>query len=542
MKSYLLNGTALLAALFAVPAMADTTKAPEAPVAADVQEVVVYGQGQSRQVQALKEADLALSVPGTSPLKALDKLPGVSFQSADPFGAYEWSTRISVRGFNQNQLGFTLDGVPLGDMSYGNHNGLHISRAIISENLGRAELSQGAGSLETASTSNLGGTLKFTSLAPLDVMGGTLAATYGSDKAHRVFGRFETGKLDNLGGLRATLSVMDAKTDKWKGGSEQKQRQYNAKAVLPIGEGDLTGFFNRSERREQDYQDMSFEMLNRLGRNWDNTIPNYALAIAAADAYQRGTALPAPFKTVDDAYYYGAGVRDDNLYGLSLNLPVVENLTFKGSVYGHNNKGQGLWATPYVASPGYDPKVVSNVAPLSIRTTEYKVDRLGGMASLTYVYGDHEISGGFWIEKNEFEQARRFYAETRNAPSRNSLDFQSNPFFTQWEYGFETSTLQAYVQDVWTVNDALKVNFGFKALKVENKVKTIAGTALNGKIQSEDSFLPQVGAVYTVNDNLELFGSYTENMAAYVSAATAGPFSSQNANVFAEVKKGLKPE
>jgi hypothetical protein len=32
-----------------------------------------------------------------------------------------------VRGFNQGN--FTLDGVPLGDMSYGNHNGLHI-RAI----------------------------------------------------------------------------------------------------------------------------------------------------------------------------------------------------------------------------------------------------------------------------------------------------------------------------------------------------------------------------------------------------------------------------
>ena len=28
----------------------------------------------------------------------------------DPYGAYEWSTRITVRGFNQNRMGFTLDG------------------------------------------------------------------------------------------------------------------------------------------------------------------------------------------------------------------------------------------------------------------------------------------------------------------------------------------------------------------------------------------------------------------------------------------------
>ena len=92
----------------------------------------------------------------------------MNFQSADPYGAYEWSTRIVVRGFNQNQLGFTLDGVPLGDMTYGNHNGLHISRAIPTENVGRVLLSQGAGSLATASSSNLGGTIEFFSARPVD--------------------------------------------------------------------------------------------------------------------------------------------------------------------------------------------------------------------------------------------------------------------------------------------------------------------------------------------------------------------------------------
>jgi iron complex outermembrane receptor protein len=84
----------------------------------------------------------------------------------------------------------------------------------------------------------------------------------------------------------------------------------------------------------------------------------------------------------------------------------------------------------------------------------------------------------------------------RGAPSRDPLDFQSNPFLTSWEYKFNTKTTTGYIQDVWTVTDALKVNFGFKALKVENEVKSIVG-AMNGKIESKDNFLPQVGAVYT---------------------------------------------
>src|SRR5947207_4552393 len=113
----------------AAPADSSVTAAAFGPV----QVVEVLGTGQSRQVQNISRADIAKATPGTSPLKVLEKLPGVSFQSSDPFGAYEWSTRISIRGFNQSQLGFTLDDIPLGDMSYGNNNGLHISRAIASE-------------------------------------------------------------------------------------------------------------------------------------------------------------------------------------------------------------------------------------------------------------------------------------------------------------------------------------------------------------------------------------------------------------------------
>jgi iron complex outermembrane recepter protein len=541
MKSALLLSAAFGALLFAAPAFAADNPEPAPDAAAEVEAVVVIGQGQSRQVQVLNEESIATQAAGTSPLKAIDKLPGVSFQSADPFGAYEWSTSLSIRGFNQNQLGFTRDGVPLGDMSYGNHNGLHISRAIASENVGKVELAQGAGGLGTASTSNLGGTLQFYSRDPSEVMGGQLNLTGGSENMHRVFARFETGAIDQIGGLRAFFSVADQKTDKWKGGSEQKQRQYDAKAVLPLGEGSVTGFYTRSERREQDYQDMSFDMIKRLGRDWDNLVPDWKLAVAVAQAYNTGAALPAPFATVDDAYYAGAGIRDDDLYGATLALPFGDRIDFKATAYQHKNKGQGLWGTPYQVSPGWGV-AGSNAAPLSIRTTEYSIDRGGLIADLTIDLGAHKIGVGFWAENNHFDQARRFYAETVNGPSRDWLDFQSDPFRTQWQYAFTTETRTAHIEDTWTITDALKVNFGFKAIKVDNGVKTLAGSALTGSIQSKDNFLPQVGVVYAFDGGLELFGGYTENMAAFVSAATAGPFGSQSQAIVDYVADTVQPE
>ncbi|MDC7684664.1 TonB-dependent receptor [Asticcacaulis sp. BYS171W] len=565
MKATLLNGAALVSLFaFAAPVHAADAPAPVAAAEGEITEVIVYGQGQSRQLQSVKAADLSLEAAGTSPLKAIDKLPGVSFQSADAFGAYEWSTRISIRGFNQNQTGFTLDGVPLGDMTYGNHNGLHISRAIIGEDVGRVDLTQGAGALSAASTSNLGGTLQFFSRDPSDKLGGEVAGTAGSDAMYRLYGRFETGTLENVGGLRAYVSVADQKADKWKGGSEQKQRQIDAKAVLPLGDGELTGYVNHSERREQDYQDMSFDMIGRLGRDWDNFQPNYALATQVAAAYLNAAnyagATPRlnasgcwtgvgtnPYQggvtCVDDAYYYGAGIRDDDVMYLGYEGRINDMISVSGTVYNHTNKGQGLWVTPYTPSPNYGVAgATSNNAPLSVRTTEYDVDRTGFFGAVDFDLGAHKLTIGLWTEDNDFNQARRFYAEDAAAPKRNPLDFQSGAFFTQWEYAFNTKTTVAYVQDVWTITDAFKLNYGFKSMTVENSVRRIAGNALSGTIKSDDSFLPQAGFVFKALPEVELFGSYSENMAAYVSAATSGPFSSLSQTNVDYVKNRLKPE
>ncbi len=225
----------------------------------------------------------------------------MQFHAADPFGAYEWAVRISLRGFNQNQLGFTLDDVPLGDMSYGNVNGLHISRAIISDNIGRTVVAQGAGALGTASTSNLGGTMQFYSDSPRKEFGVAASATGGSDSTYRGYVRLDSG---DLGGVRGYVSYSYLHTDKWKGDGPQYQHQANAKLVGDLGSaGTLTGFFDYSARRETDYQDLTLDLKNRVG--WDglyridNVRPDYDLAKRIALAYQNAPPFrrPTPIPT-----------------------------------------------------------------------------------------------------------------------------------------------------------------------------------------------------------------------------------------------------
>lgn len=537
----LLASSALLphAALAAEPAAE-----ADAAEASGEAEIVVLGRGETKQVQEVGARDIAVMLPGTSPIRAIEKLPSVNVQSADAFGNYEWSTRVTIRSFNQNQLGFNFDGIPLGDMTYGNHNGLHISRVISPENIGSVRVTQGAGALGTQSTNNLGGTVETFSLDPLDRLGGQASGTYGSDNTMRGFVRLNAGSAD---GLRGFVSYGYGATDKYRGKGTQDQHMINAKAVLPLGEAVLDGWFSYSDRREQDYQDMSLEMLGRLGYGWDNIADDYVLAIRIADIGNNrgdtgapisnaaaGTVYPGNIRTVDDAYYDASGLRQDTVAAIGLKAPLGEGLDMALRAYYHHNRGMGLWATPYVPSP--------NGVPISIRTTEYKIERGGLFGRINWKRGINTLSVGGWYETNQFNQARRFYGlDSRTNPGRSFRRYPTNPFFTQWEFDFDTETLQYFVEDRIDLGK-LKINLGWKGFQVKNKATAVVAASFpQGKIDATDWFQPTVGLNLALGGNTEMFASFSQATRAFASATTAGPFST-NQTGFNGILGTLKPE
>ena len=538
-RARLLLATAFLTL---IPATAFAADALPADAEADAAEgdIVIFGRGEVRQVQEISSVDIKVQAPGTSPLKAISKLAGVNFQSADPFGNYEWSQRISIRSFNQNQLGYTLDGIPLGDFSYGNNNGLHISRAISPENVASTRVTQGAGSLTTNSTNNLGGTIEFGSRDPSREMGVDVEATYGSDDTKRGFVRVDSGGE----AVRGYLSYGFLGLDKWKGAGEQKQHMVNAKVVADLGGPTLSGTFSFSDRREQDYQDLSLDMIRRLGLRNDNLGNNFPLALLIAQVGANrgdtgvaptnpaaGTVYPAPYSTVDDVYYDAAGLRRDYIGALHLDMPLGEGLDGRLSGYYHNNHGMGLWWTPYVASPGG--------SPISERTTEYDIRRGGVFGSVKWEKGANRLTIGGWYEKNDFHQARRYYAvDPATADSRDHLVFPSNPFRTDWDFKFNTKTLQYYVEDRLELGD-LTLTAGSKGFRVSIDANpVIAGPLASGSIVSRDWFQPSAGAVYKMG-NAELYVGFSQATRAFTGSSTSGPFATTPAG-FAALD--IKPE
>lgn len=509
-----------------LPTAADAAAAKDAKV---LETISVVGQNATRQVQQIDKAQIDQAAPGTSPIQMLQKLPGVHFVSNDAFGTDEWSQRISLRGFNHTQLGYTLDGIPMGNTDYHSGDGLSVTRAWISENLAELELAQGSGALGTASTSNLGGTVQLYTDNPSSLPGVRLNATGGSYGFRRGYIRADTGNLD---GFSAYLSGMYVDAPKWKGDDAQTQRQLNTKAMYEWTGGRITGLLDVTRRIEQAYLDLSLDSLKRCGYKFDYLAPDWQRSVDIANGKYSGCVQSA-----DDTYYNGNGIRQDEIVSLKGEFFLNDRLTLNVQPYYHHDLGQGHWYAPasdlpYTPGPGE--------APIALRLSHYLMTRGGIVNSLSYDLGDHHLEGGLWFENSHYTIARSFEPNPLSGPisQREIYDTYYHALFRQ---RFMTLTRQWYLQDSWSMlDDTLRIDAGFKGHNVTtNAIALLPGRA-SGALSADSGFLPQVGANYKFGGGWEGFASFSMNQNAFEPGAN-GAWSS-NQQTFDSLRNKLRPE
>jgi iron complex outermembrane receptor protein len=521
---------------------ATQVKAADAPiVTADVGEVealVVVGSGQTRSVTTLTPTSLDVAPPGASIQKALNFLPGVMAQSIDALGTNEQSLSLQVRGFNTTHLGYSLDGMPLGDGAYNNYNGLTISRALISENLGRADLATGIAGLSIPSTSNLGGALIYTSSDPKKIFGVSASQTFGSEDSQRTFVRLDTGEYN---GFSAYLSghyveqdlFVDQAADRTSTG-----KQFNGKAIYEFEGGKLTAFADISRTNQADDAYISKEILARRGwdlggysPNWQGYLDRAYCSVTAPTAPAKCVTSTAPEKLSDVTYTNGQILRNDELYYVAGEYNLTEALKVRGQIYKHTDKGAGNnfitgWSTQGTASTADD-------LPVQIRDTRYTIDRKGVLGSVEWNLGVNHIQGGLWLEDNVSSAAR--YIRTSVTGPISLMEFlDGQPETAQWVQETQWTTRQFYIQDtVSLLDDALSIDFGFKSTYSKSAATAIPGVAkapppvstqfATGTLVAEDNFLPEAGVRWKIAPAHEVYASYAENIAMYQGGFKLGP-------------------
>ncbi|HEX7916803.1 TonB-dependent receptor, partial [Rudaea sp.] len=441
-------------------ATADATDAA-APATADgasqLDSVVVSAKNSTRSAVSLSGAEIQKIQPGASPLKAIQTLPGVLYLTADPWGNNEQNTLLFIHGFSTQQLGYTLDGVPLGDQQYGNYNGLSPQRAVISENVGAVTLASGAGDLSTASTSNLGGTVATFSSDPTKTSGFQLNQTFGSNATTRTFLRYDTGEFG--GGNSAYASIMHQDQRAWDFAGHQRGWQANGKFVHDDEHGKLTVYVAYSDKIEPN-EDTLYRSATGAGEGTprpDNRpfmYPNFAQALA----YLGANGAPPASAGNNYRNYYSDAQRTDYLTYAKYEWRLNDAMTWSNQVYYHHDDGVGVVAGPIQVAglpklfgayfPGQDLKTVFGGSGYATRTTEYDINRRGWLSSFDWQLGDHQLDAGLWYEMNRSSTNRRWYALDVNHPTSpyqrpgDSL----TPLITQYNSEIKNEVVQPYVQ------------------------------------------------------------------------------------------------
>lgn len=551
--------------ILALTAMASASAQDDQP---PIEEIVVIGSSTTFANTSTNEAMLEQQVPITSVLAVIDNLPGVSIQEGDTYGFDDWSTTISMRGFQSNldeqQIGITIDGMPNGNSNYG--GGSKANRYIDSMNLEGVSVSQGTADIASRSNEALGGTVDFLTSNPLDDRGVTLSLSQAQFDGSRYYLRYDTGSI--LGGdTSAWFSVSHQGATDWINAASENVRDHiAAKFLSEIGTGsDLTAYFSYDDTQEDNYQRLFSPADFAANPEWDqltaqwtgipfidqlyrkgwstlrrNTFaylkfdssPSDAFSISVGGYYHdnagRGDWVP-PYlvDVVDDA----GGPETEFLGG-----PTVHGGTPLGQIFFVDPMGVSLDPTPGCVSsiyfpyggagPEYDPACYpADAIPVqSYRHTHYAKQREGLLFDFDYtsnLQGDRNnvLRGGIWYEDYHRKESRDWHKiiDTRVgfefAGGGNSPELDTG-YWTQYDREYPVETLKWYLEDSIDVGP-VTLTFGVKQFLVSLKREDNFGETSNISVDSDSNVLPSAGLVFrTPVDGLEVFAGYAENFKA----------------------------
>ena len=550
-RARLLGTSALLLAALAGGAHAADAAAVASAETVSVSEVVVTMARETRSSVELPTQEIQKVLPGVNPLKAISTLPGVIYETADPWGNNEQNLSLFVHGFSTQQLGYTLDGVPLGDQQYGNYNGLSVSRAITSENVARVNLSSGAGSMGVASTSNLGGAIETYSRDPSHTREFNIRQTVGSYQTTRTFLRADSGDLG--GGNAGFISYVHQDQRAWDFNGHQRDDQVNLKFVHEDEHGRLTLYADWQSKVEPNEDATAFGTSQTAAAAGFTpyTRPFYYPNLAAcSSSLTGGPGTPPPAQGNNFSNCFSAAQRADLLAYVKYDWKLSPDITWSNQAYYHYDYGRGIVAGPInqAGLPGlfaaYFPNLVvgsttsaatlQNISTLfggtgnEVRTTEYRINRAGLISTLNWQLGDHKLEGGLWVEHNEPAQHRAWYPFSAANNDLSPYDTPKSPaVFIQYYPEFYVNDVQLHLQDQWRVRPDLLLQFGFKSslqnangkFRINQKNLPTAAVPVvfpSGKIRSDEWFLPQAGLLWDPTDNEEVFANVQKNLRQFI--------------------------
>ncbi|ANH69534.1 TonB-dependent receptor [Mitsuaria sp. 7] len=473
-----------------------------------------------------------------NPFQALSLLPGVNTYNYDATGLFGGG--LTVRGFGADQMGFTVNGVPVNDS--GNF-AVYPQEYADQENLCTQSLQQGAPDSDSPHAGATGGNVSITSCDPEDKQRVRVSQGFGELRYTRSFVRYDTGRILN-NAAKVFISYSHTEADKWKGDGEAKKDHIDAAFRWDINE---------------DNKILGSVLYNRAV---NNAIGNVSLAQIRTNGYfydynQKfvGRVKPTNGKVDIDPsqspnYYKLANNPFENaVVSVSGSFKIANETYLKVQPYLWYGFGNGGWSQLSVKESNFllNPAtgVVGDGKDLNgdgdkldtvtmARASVTRTSRPGITTEINTQLGDHNLRFGLWFERAQHRQTQPMVA----------VDFDGNPT-TVWlnsgrvtradgslyqgrDWDTKSTAYQAYVSDNWTfAGDRGLLTLGVRAPHVQRDVNNAPneGTSQNVAFNFKKTYndvLPQAGVRFQLDKSSQVFLNIAKNFRAPPNFAFTG--------------------
>ena len=337
----------------------------------------------------VKEQELrrGAGLGGVNVFRAIELTPSLNVQTDDAYGLGGGSIRL--RGFDDRQIGVTIDGMPLNDS--GNF-ALYPHEYADVENLESITVERGAVSKRSPFYVEIGGAIRITTRPPSNKFGITVFPKYGTNDFRRIFFRVDTGRLPL--GTKAFFSYSHTEADKWKGPGKHPEYRDHYTLGFQQNIGRLFWEF---------YYDLNVQL------NYYYRPLNYQQALDL-ERYRRFDYTPnLIFPGGNGLVHNNATIRDNNLnyykfyknpytnHQLRANfeLEITKDIKLTFKPYMWIGRGSGTSATTFTSGGN---------TYIAYRESYNYTDRPGFIAEMNFKVLQGNLYTGFWYERSKLKQ------------------------------------------------------------------------------------------------------------------------------------------
>ena len=350
--------------------------------------------------------------PTSNPYQAIEMLPGVNTFSYDATGMFGGGLR--VRGFNSDELGFTINGAPVNDSG---SFSVYPQEYTDTSNLCEVFLTQGASDTEAPHVGAAGGNIGMVSCAPADKFAFRWIETIGDLNLIKTELRLDTGKFAN-DQAKAFVSYSKATVNKFKGeGKADRQHVDIGLEFKPNNMFSASTSFLYNNAVNNNYYTLSYANIASFGRSLDYWGIPYAHAVGVNGTAQVET-VPGSLTPTNNIYYgFSANPFRNYLWTGKAEWKIAKDVNLSAEPYFWYGYGTGGTLITTLAESNASTKIGGGIRDINgdgdtldtiavYRGSVTETNRPGITLKADARIDNQKLLGGIWYERANHKQTQ----------------------------------------------------------------------------------------------------------------------------------------